>query len=450
MNNKNAREHILDLLVEIEKEGSYAQLLLKQALKDQESKDKVFITEIVYGTLKHRLKIDYIINFFSKTPVNKMKPVIKNLLRMSVYQMFYLDKVPVSAVINEAVKIAKKRKFMNLAGFVNGVLRQIERNKDAVVYPDKDEDLTAYLSISYSMPEWIIKNWLLSYDIETTERICAALNKRARVCIRINTLKADKNQVQEALKKEKISYEEGALLDEAMYIDHPGSLAQLQSFQEGLWTVQDESAMLTAHVVDPKPGEKILDMCSAPGGKSIHMAALMQNKGEIISTDVHDHKIELIEKNADRMGAHIIHAALQDGTESNPDFIEAFDRVLLDAPCSGLGILKRKPDIRYSKTPEDISEIAQLQKRLAAQAVRYIKEGGTLVYSTCTLSREENEEVARYIQEDLGLELSDIADTIPIKLRPFMKNKGSIHILPYAADTDGFFIACFKKKRIEG
>ncbi|MDF2613599.1 MAG: rsmB [Clostridia bacterium] len=448
MNNKNAREQIVDLLTTIEKDQSYAQLLLKEALKDIDIKDKSFITEVVYGTLKYRLKLDYIINQFSKTPVQKMKPLIRNVMRMSVYQMFHLDKVPTSAVINEAVIIVKKRKFGNLSGFVNGVLRQIDRNRDHIHYPDKAKHLVTYLSIEYSMPEWIISDWLLNYGADTTEKICAALNERARVCIRVNTLCAAIDEVKSTLQDEGIVCEPGMLLEEAMYIRNVDNLQKLTSFKEGKWTVQDESAMLVAHLMNPVPGDKVLDMCSAPGGKSIHIAELMLNKGQIISADVHEHKLELIRKNAARMGVEIITPMLQDGTAFNSDFAHAFDKILLDAPCSGLGIMKRKPDIRYNKNMDDIKEIVHLQKKLAQHAVSYLKEDGTLVYSTCTLSKKENEEMARYITEELGLELSDIADKLPKKLHPYIQDKGMIQIFPFIADTDGFFIACFKKKRI--
>ena len=448
MNSKNAREQAAELLTAIEKDKTYAQLLLKDALSASDAKDKSFITEIVYGTLKYRLKLDYIINQFSKTPVHKMKPFVRNIIRMSVYQMLFLDKVPVSAVINEAVKIIKKRKFGTLSGFVNGVLRQIERNKAEIVYPDQESHLADYLSIFYSIPEWIIKAWLKKYDAETVEKICAALNERARVCIRVNTLKTTIEELQTIFEKENLLYESGAFLKEAMHIKNVDNLQASPSFKKGLWTVQDESAMLVAYIVDPQPGERVLDLCSAPGGKSIHMAELMKNEGEIISADVHEHKLELIQKSAERMGISIIYPVLQDGTILNKAYVEAFDRILLDAPCSGLGIIKRKPDIRYNKAAEDIKEIALLQRKLADCAVKYLKENGRLVYSTCTLSEAENEEMVRYIEKHLGLELCEITGRVPEILRPYIKNKGALEILPYVAGTDGFFIACFKKKRL--
>jgi len=376
-----------------------------------------------------------------------MKPFIRNLMRMSVYQIFYLDKVPVSAVVNEGVKLVKKRKFGSLSGFVNGVLRQIDRHKEEIIYPNKEQDLEGYLTIMYSIPEWIIKEWLETYSEDVTEKICMALNKRAQVCIRINTLCTTKETLQKILKEERVICEEGHLLEEALYLKEVGNLQQLPSFKKGMWTVQDESAMLVARVMKPKPGEKILDMCSAPGGKSLHMAELMANSGEVVSADLHAHKLQLIEKNSCRMGINIIKPVLWDGTQWREEWEGAFDKVLLDAPCSGFGIMKRKPDIRYNKSPQDLQEIVELQKQLAFYAVKYVKEGGLLVYSTCTISKRENDEIAAYITEDLGLEYCNIADTIPKGLHTYIKNKGTLQIFPFVADTDGFFIACFKKKR---
>lgn len=442
--NKTAREQIVDLLIEIEKEDSYAQLVLKRALQDTDPKDKGFVTEVIYGTLKYQIKLDYILNQFSKTPVHRMKPLIRNLMRMSLYQMLYLDKVPTSAVVNEAVKIAKKRKFQTLSGFVNGLLRNIERQKDQISYPDKTKDLAYAMSIEYAIPKWMIEDWLKIYEEQEVRAICEALNERAQVCVRYNTLKTNAVAFEETLKQEGIAVSEGAFLEEAFYLKGVDNLQNSPSFKKGEWTVQDESAMLVAHVMRPEEGDLILDMCSAPGGKSIHMAELMNNKGTIMSCDIHPHKLELISKNAERMGITIIKPTLQDGSIKNEDFVEAFDKVLLDAPCSGLGIMKRKPDIRTHKSREEILEIVKLQQQLVKNAISYVKPGGRLVYSTCTISYQENEGMVRYIRE-LGLELENIVDTIPDLLKEAVKDEGMIQILPHMAGTDGFFIASFKK-----
>ncbi|QEH68946.1 16S rRNA (cytosine(967)-C(5))-methyltransferase RsmB [Cellulosilyticum sp. WCF-2] len=442
--NKTVREQIVDLLIEIEKEASYAQLVLKRALQDIDAKDKGFVTEVVYGTLKYQIKLDYILNQFSKTPVHRMKPLIRNVMRMSLYQMLYLDKVPTSAIINEAVKIVKKRKFQNLSGFVNGILRNIDRQREQITYPDETKNLVLAMSIHYAIPEWMIEDWLKVYKEEEVKSICEALNERAEVCVRYNTLKTNKLEFEETLKVEGIQLKEGAFLEEAFYLKGVDNLQNSPSFKKGEWTVQDESAMLVAHVMAPQKGDCILDMCSAPGGKSIHMAELMANEGRIVSCDIHPHKLELIKKNAKRMGITIIEPTLQDGTLKNECYVEAFDKVLLDAPCSGLGIMKRKPDIRTHKSKEGLLEIVALQKKLALAAISYLKPGGRLVYSTCTISHEENEGMVSYIKA-LGLELENIVDTIPNPLKKAIKEKGMIQILPHMAGTDGFFIASFKK-----
>lgn len=444
---KTAREQVVDLLMTIEKEQTYAQLLLKEQLQGYEIKDKAFITEVVYGTLKYQIQLDYILNQFSKTPVHKMKPLIRNLMRMSTYQLFYLDKVPASAVINEAVKIAKKRKFVTLAGFVNGLLRNIDRAKETIAYPNPKQKPAEYLSTVYALPEWMIQNWLKVYAFDEVEAMVKALNERARVCIRINHLKGTEEEVIPVLEAEGVEVAKGRLLEEALYIQKVDQLQKMPSFKEGKWTVQDESAMLVAHVMAPQPGEKILDMCSAPGGKSMHMADLMQNQGEIISCDLHAHKMNLISEQAKRLGITIIKPTLQDGTCFNEAFYEAFDGVLLDAPCSGLGILKRKPDMRHHRQQQDIEDIAAIQRALIDQAVKYVKKGGRLVYSTCTISEPENEAMVRYIKEKHGLVLQSIMPYMPEHLKGAVKEEGMIQILPQMADTDGFFIASFKKEK---
>lgn len=443
---KTVREQVVDLLIEVEREQSYAQLSLKKALVDLEMRDKALATEIFYGTIKYQIQIDYWLNQYSKTPIRKMKPLIRNLLRMSVYQMLHLDKIPVSAVINEAVKITKKRKFQGLSGFVNGLLRTIDREREKLAYPSEKDSLSEALSIQYAIPEWMIKMWLKQYSRDIVEQIASALNQRAEVCGRVNDLKGSKAELLEILEKEGVHVESGHLLEEAFYLKKVDNLQNLPSFKLGAWTVQDESAMLVAHVVAPKAGEYVLDMCSAPGGKSMHMAAKMENRGEIIACDIHPHKLELIEKNAKRLGISIIKPTLQDGMVLNENWIGKFDKVLLDAPCSGLGIMKRKPDIRLHKTKDDLKEIVEIQKALFKNAVQYLKPNGKLVYSTCTISYEENEQMIKEAVSEYGLELENIVDTIPKLIQSSVKEQGMIQILPNMAGTDGFFIASLKRR----
>ena len=436
MEQKTVREKVAQILTDIEKDDTYLQLALKKELDTLEAKDKGFANELIYGTIKWRLRLDYVLDQFSKTPVKKMKPFIRQLMRMSVYQILFLDKVPASAAINEAVKIMHKRKMSNLSGFVNGVLRNIDRNKSEITYPN--------LSVYYSIPEWIITRWMKYYGEAETKAICESLSQRARVCIRINNLKTTKDKVKALLSEEGITVLEKGFLPESLYIHAPNGIHHSPSFKAGLWTVQDESAMLVGHVLGPEKGDEILDVCSAPGGKTVHLAELMQNEGHIIGADVHEHKIELIEKNAKRLGASIVEGKLQDGMLINEDWKEKFDKILLDAPCSGLGIIKRKPDIRYAKDETAIRDINNIQRKLLKNAINYLKQDGILVYSTCTLTQEENQNMVEYALS-LGLQLDAIPYDMPACLKPYIKDNAYIEILPHVTDTDGFFMARFRK-----
>ena len=436
MEQKTVREKVAQILTDIEKDDTYLQLALKKELDTLEAKDKGFANELIYGTIKWRLRLDYVLDQFSKIPVKKMKPFVRQLMRMSVYQILFLDKVPASAAINEAVKIMHKRKMSNLSGFVNGVLRNIDRNKSEITYPN--------LSVYYSIPEWIITRWMKYYGEMETKAICESLSQRARVCIRINTLKTTKDKVKALLSEEGITVLEEGFLPESLYIHAPSGIHHSPSFKAGLWTVQDESAMLVGHVLGPEKGDEILDVCSAPGGKTVHLAELMQNEGHIIGADIHEHKIELIEKNAKRLGASIVEGRLQDGMLINEDWKEKFDKILLDAPCSGLGIIKRKPDIRYAKDETAIRDINNIQRKLLKNAINYLKKDGILVYSTCTLTQEENQNMVEYALS-LGLQLDAIPYDMPACLKPYIKDNAYIEILPHVTDTDGFFMARFRK-----
>jgi 16S rRNA (cytosine967-C5)-methyltransferase len=451
MKNKNPREVIIDLLMKVEKEETYLQLALKEVLQNKEilqsdeGKDKAFITEIAVGTMKYQMRIDYIINQFSKVPTHKMKPFIKTSLRIAVYQMLFMEKIPTSAAINEGVKLVHKRKMSNLAGFVNGVLRSIDRQKGQIKYPEVGS--VAYLSVYYSLPEWMICMWLEQYDYETVENICKALNARAVVSIRVNDLVTDGENLAKILQSEGMEVTPGALFEkESLCIKGTGSIQESPSFKEGKWTVQDESAMLVGKILDPREQERVLDLCSAPGGKTTHLAQLMKGSGEIVATDIYPHKVQLIEKNAQRLGISNIKPLVQDGTQLRKDWMGYFDRVLLDAPCSGLGILKRKPDIRYTKTKEDLIEIAKIQKQLIDCAIQYVKPGGTFVYSTCTISSLENEQMIDYIQSTGKMIIEDVTNLVPNKLKEFVSEEGTIQVLPHYYGTDGFFIARFVKK----
>lgn len=449
MSNKNAREIVVDVLQKIDKEKAYSNIALKQILDNYPNlivADKRLITEITNGTLKYEKRIDYIINQFSKVPTHKMKPLIRYVIRMSVYQIFFLDKVPNSAVCNEAVKIVKKRKMGNLSRFVNGVLRNIIRSYHTIPYPNPQSNPIEYLSVVYSFPEWIIKMWLEQYPYSFVEELCQATNKAPSVSIRINQLLTSKTNLETELKKDGIDIEQGSFVEEALRIRGGSTLSEIPSFQKGHFTVQDESSMLVSYVLDPKPGEKIFDVCGAPGGKTTHIAELINDEGMVLSGDIYEHKLELIQETANRMQHKSVRVILQDATKENKDYIGKFDRILIDAPCSGLGIIRKKPDIRWKKEYRDIQELVAIQKQIIKTCSQYLKPSGIMVYSTCTISAMENEQMVKWIISNLDFDLENINPYIPACLHNENTAKGYVQVFPSDGDTDGFFISRLRKR----
>lgn len=449
MAQKNAREIVVEILEEIDTKGAYSNIALNQALEgyqDLSVQDKGLITEITNGTVKYMRRIDYIINSFANIKTGKMKAFIRNLLRMSVYQIVYLDKVPDSAACNEAVKMVKRRNMRNLSGFVNGVLRNISRQYQELSYPDKKKKPVEYLGVMYSFPDWIIQLWLKEYSFDLVQQLCESLNQVPDLTIRTNTLRTSKEDLKAMLKEADFTVEDGKLAKEALRIYKGSSVFALKGFQEGHFTVQDESSMLVSQVLDPRKGEMVLDVCAAPGGKSTHIAELMSNEGTVISADIYDHKLKLIQETTKRMGHTIIKPVIQDAREENPDYIEKFDRVLVDAPCSGLGILHKKSDIRWNKKASDIKALVKIQKEILKRSSQYLKPGGIMVYSTCTISSLENQKMVEWAVKNLDFELENINSYIPEVLHNKDSEKGMIQIFPSDANTDGFFIARLRKR----
>ena len=441
------REIALYAIIDILNEKAYNNIVLRKVLtknKHLSMVQRAFITELVNGTLRNKINIDYIIGLYSRTPVEKMKPLILNNIRISVYQMIYMDKVPDSAAINEAVELTKKRGFGTLAGFVNGVLRNIARNKDNIKYPNKEKDPVKYLSVKYSYPVWIIEYWLKELDTETIERICLSNRVPPKVSACINTLKTDMPSLKKALSEDNIAVTSGVFKENALYLSKTRDITQTAAFSAGLYHVMDESAMLAVDILAPKPGENILDCCAAPGGKSFYCAYKMQNKGRIYSADVYEHKLELIKNGVERLGIDIIDTVLGNAAVINEDFIGKMDRVLVDAPCSGFGLFRKKPDIKYNKTEEDVESLAKVQRDILSNCQNYVKKGGCLVYSTCTISIKENLENVKWFCQEFDYELEDISKYLNFEC-PTAKD-GYIQILPCDFNTDGFFIARFRKK----
>lgn len=442
------RELILGILLEVTRDGQYSHIALRNVLNKYQyldKKERAFITRVTEGTLEHMIELDYIINQFSKVKVNKMKPVIRCIMRSSVYQLKYMDFVPDSAVCNEAVKLTTKKGFHTLKGFVNGVLRNIARNLDNITYPDKS-DYLEYLSVRYSMPTWILEQWLSVYEKETVERMLADFQKEKPTTIRCNLNRCSVDELVESLKNEGVNVEKHPYLPYALWITGYDYLADLSSFQEGMFYVQDISSMMAAHIANPKEGDTVIDVCAAPGGKSLHVAELLRGTGHVEARDLTDYKVSLIQENIERNGAANMTAVKWDATILDQDSVETADVVIADLPCSGLGVMGKKTDLKYKMTSEMQNELAALQKNILSQVQAYVKPEGTLVYSTCTINPKENmDNVQWFLENYKEFELVPIEGLLCEELREYVEKEGCLQFLPGIHASDGFFIAKFRK-----
>ena len=437
----NDRELVLETLLLITKEGEYSHIALKNVLDQYQyldKKERAFITRVVNGTLERMIEIDYIINQFSKVKVNKMKPVIRTILRSSVYQLKYMDSVPDSAVCNEAVKLAKKRKFQGLSGFVNGVLRTLSREKGKLEFTDP--------SVRFSIPGWMLSMWEADYGKEKAEQIAASFLKERPLTVRFNTSRASVEEILKSLESQGIAAEPTGFLDTVYSISGYDHLEAVEAFYEGLMTVQDPSSALAAHLAGIKAGDTVLDICSAPGGKTLHAADLLKGTGRVEARDLTEYKISLVEQNLFRCGFANVETRVWDARIFDPEMEEKVDVVLADLPCSGLGIIGKKPDIKLRLKKEDLGELASLQREILSAASRYVKPGGTLLYSTCTVDRAENEENAAWILENLPFHKKEIAGRLPGSLQADCR-ENQIQLLPGIHGCDGFFLAAFEKNR---
>lgn len=405
---ENTRELVLETLLSIEKGESYSHRALFSLLDKYQylsKQERSFITRVTLGTLERRIELDYIIDWFSKVKVKKMKPVIRCILRMSVYQLKYMDFVPDSAVCNEAVKLAGKKGFGSLKGFVNGVLRSIGRNLSEVSYPSEKESPIEAVSIRCSIPQWILRQWREDYGWEKTKSMAESFLNQERTTIRVNTMMTDRETLIADLKKQGIQAEKVVLKDypdfkEGLYIWEYDYLLKIKEFAQGQFYVQDVSSMLPPYLLAPKEGDFVVDVCAAPGGKSIHAAQLMQGLGEVEARDLTDYKVGLIEENIARARLKNVRAVKWDALILDESLVGKADGVLADLPCSGLGVLGRKPDIRYRMTREQQEELSGLQRQILSNACQYVKPGGTLLYSTCTVNKMENEDNTAWFLEN--------------------------------------------------
>ena len=387
----NLRAVVLDILMEINEKGEFSHLLINNALTKYQYLDKnkrAFISRISLGTIENRIELDYIIDQFSKTPVRKMKPLIRNICEMSVYQIIYMDNIPDSAVCNEAVKLAAKRGFTGLKGFVNGVLRNIARNKDNITYPDRNKDIEQYLSVKYSMPLWIVKMWHSQLGIDKTEKILAGFKQEKKTYVRCNTAKAPVEEIKRILSQENVSVADVEGIPYALEIKDYDYIAGLKSFRDGLYQIQDISSMTAGYMTGFKAGDTVIDVCAAPGGKSVNAAISVGTDGKVYSRDVSDYKAGLIEENISRLGLNNIEVQVKDALVMDESMREKADVVIADLPCSGLGVMGRKPDIRYNITEDKLVSLKELQQSILSVVQAYVKQGGICLLYTSPSPRD--------------------------------------------------------------
>lgn len=431
----NTREIVLDCIMEILEKKQYSHYVMKQVLDKYgylDKQERSFIKRVTEGTVERCLEMDYIINSFSKVPVKKMKPLIRSLMRMSVYQLLYMDSIPDSAVCNEAVKLANKRGFSPLKGFVNGVLRNIARNKEKIEYPDREKEPVSYLSVVYSMPEWIVEMWLSRFGGEKTEQILKGLLSDRPVTIRLEEGLSDgeKEELLQRISHEGIEANQVEGLPYAYRLKNLDRVETIPGFVEGLVMIQDAGSMEIIELADIKEDQYIIDVCGAPGGKALHAAGKMKNTGFVTVRDISQRKVELMEDNIARSGYGNIKAEVFDATVLDEENVEKADVVIADLPCSGLGVIGRKGDIKYRVTKEDVINIAALQQKILSVVWQYVKPGGKLIYSTCTLTEEENEKNTAWFLEQF----------------PFHKEKEKT-LIPGIQETDGFYMAVLRRDR---
>ncbi len=424
----NTREIVLDALMEILEKKQYSHYVLKQILDKYSYLDKTersFIKRITEGTVERCLELDYILDAFSRTPVRKMKPMIRTILRMGVYQLIYMDSVPDSAVCNEAVKLAVNHSFSSLRGFVNGILRNIARNKASITYPDAKENPEAYLSVTYSMPEWIVHMWYERFGAEKTEEILKGLLSNRPVTVRLEEALSEKERVAllEQMAAAGITAEQDKELAYAYRLSGVDRVDAVPGFADGKIMIQDAGSMYITQMAGITPGDYVIDVCGAPGGKALHAASKLKGQGFVDVRDLSNRKVSMMEENIQRSSFTNIHAKVFDATVLDEECIERADVVIADLPCSGLGVIARKSDIKYRLTEGDIKDIAALQKKILSTVWQYVKPGGKLMYSTCTLTKEENEDNMKWFLENF----------------PFQRVEERT-LFPGVDDTDGFYM----------
>lgn len=439
------RQLATEILLKVDIKKAYADILLDQKIKAEKphDRDRALLTELVYGTLRWRGRIDARLISHIRRPLAETNPFVRNLLRMTLYQLIFLDKIPNYAAVNEAVDIAKNCGGARAAGFVNGMLRNFLRSKDE---PAASRRSGEPMAAEYSHPEWLVRQWFDYFGPEAARALMLANNERAPLVLRVNTRKNDRKSFLALLQNNGVAAVATPWSPEGVWVKSGSAVDQLPGFQEGLFQVQGEASQLVSHLLAPQAGERVLDACAAPGGKATHLATLMNDVGAVVATDASARGIERIRQNSARLGLTSVRALRADASCDLPGAIRgAFDRILVDAPCSGLGTLRSHPEIKWHRNPSDVQRLSGLQKKIASRVAAYLKPGGVLVYATCTITRQENEEVVEgFLDTHKEFELQDAAGYLPEQAAS-MAQRGYFVTLPHLHNSDGFFAARMRK-----
>lgn len=441
------REVALKVLYNIEVNKAYSNITLDEEInknmKILDNRDIGFISELTYGVITWKLTIDEIIKKYSNLRLKKISPWILNILRMGIYQIVFLNKVPKSAAVNESVNLAKRYGHKGSSNFVNAILRKVSKNDYEEMF--KIENNVERISKTNSMPVWIVETLLKENTLEKVEEICKNSNLKPELSIRVNNLKTSKEELKKKLEEKDIKVENG-VLEDFLILKNAKNIENIEEFKNGFFTVQDEAAGLTAKILNPQINDTVLDACSSPGGKTTYLAEIMKDKGEVIAFDIHPHRVKLVEQVSKRLNLKSIKTDVKDSSIYDKKYKEKFDKILLDVPCLGLGVLKRKPDIKWQRKKEDIKEISKIQKQILDTCSKYLKKGGVLVYSTCSILKEENEDVVNeFLEENENFEMEKIELEENNYFKKFCKNNKFLQVYQ-SEKSDGFFICKMIKK----
>jgi 16S rRNA (cytosine967-C5)-methyltransferase len=444
----NPRSLASQILDRIEEDRAFAEPLLDSCLSGSalgSAQDRGLLTELVYGTLRMRNRMDWIIRTHYRGDFGSMKTGLKNILRIALYQVMFADRIPSYAAVDEAVKMTKTR-YPGRSDLVNAILRNAVRKMKEIQYPDFDEDPAHHISVYHSHPRWLVEKWIKELGVEETLELCRSNNKIPPMTLRANVLKAKRTEIMEKLASEGIEIHPTKYSPDGVVLFRPYKpIREMDLLKNGLVQFQDEASQLISHLVSPRPGEKILDICAGVGIKTFHLAGLMKNSGAVLALDAMGKKLETLKKASRKMGSTIIDTVVADATEDiGKQYHEKFDRILVDAPCSGLGTVRRKPEIKWHRAAQDLEKMSILQKKMLNSSARYLRKGGVIVYSTCTIASEENEGVIKdFLEKTPGFRC--IRPPAPIRGEK-LNDEGFFRMYPHRHETDGFFGALLKKE----